>query len=325
MTIALTSSDFWELFEDTEAEEIELSPDFYEIEGEIPKLLGKGRYSSIDLCEGIGLWSQTMQSSHAHTCHYSEREHEVEICLWIPHHRCEQDSHYTLFGSGLAPHEVSDSPVNTAGFYLAISFEPDLFQRLYGNSTGELPPALQMLIKPNDWQQCWRDRPVTPSMYAIVQDIQTCLYEGLIKQMYLQGKVFELLALQLEPILVDRVTRLNYGLTAKTIERVYQARDILVADLEHPPLVLELAEIVDVSDRTLQRGFKKLFGTSVFGYLSDRRLEKAEQLLRQSMLTVANVAAIAGYSNPGHFAAAFKRKFGITPSECLAGQKSVSR
>jgi AraC-like DNA-binding protein len=53
-------------------------------------------------------------------------------------------------------------------------------------------------------------------------------------------------------------------------------------------------------------------------------MERAEQIFRQGDVTVAEVANQVGYSHLGHFAIAFKRKFGITPSECLAGQKSLS-
>ena len=87
--------------------------------------------------------------------------------------------------------------------------------------------------------------------------------------------------------------------------------------------MLELAQQVGVSDRTLQRGFRELFGTTVFGYLTEQRMELAEQWLRQGNFTVTEIATMAGYSNPGHFAAAFKRQFGITPRECLLGKMSV--
>lgn len=79
-----------------------------------------------------------------------------------------------------------------------------------------------------------------------------------------------------------------------------------------------------MSDRTLRRGFIELFGTTVFRYLTDKRMESAEQLLRQGNITVAEVASVVGYSHQGRFAEAFKRRFGITPSECLLGKKSVS-
>jgi AraC-like DNA-binding protein len=53
-------------------------------------------------------------------------------------------------------------------------------------------------------------------------------------------------------------------------------------------------------------------------------MEKAEQFLRGSNMTVAEVANLVGYSHLGHFAAAFKKKYGITPKEILLGKKSVS-
>ena len=78
-----------------------------------------------------------------------------------------------------------------------------------------------------------------------------------------------------------------------------------------------------VSDRTLQRGFGRLFGTTVFGYLTDQRMKRAERWLREGNRTVLEVAIMTGYSNPTHFSVAFKRKFGISPSQCLLGKKSV--
>jgi len=97
----------------------------------------------------------------------------------------------------------------------------------------------------------------------------------------------------------------------------------LLSRLENPPSLIELAQMVGVSDRTLRHGFQELFGTTVFGYLTSKRMEKAEQLLRSGKLSVTEVANSIGYSQPGNFAAVFKRKFGITPSECMLGKKNI--
>lgn len=67
-------------------------------------------------------------------------------------------------------------------------------------------------------------------------------------------------------------------------------------------------------------GFRKLFDTTVVGYLNQMRMEQAETLLRTGELSVAEVANKVGYSHLSHFTAAFKRQFGITPSECLKGK-----
>ncbi|NJL64103.1 MAG: helix-turn-helix transcriptional regulator [Methylacidiphilales bacterium] len=143
--------------------------------------------------------------------------------------------------------------------------------------------------------------------------------------MFLQGKIIELMALQLAPILSENTKQTQPPrLKSTTIDRIHHAREILHFRLDNPPSLVELAEIIGISDRTLRHGFKTLFGTTVFNYLTEKRLERAEQLLRNGGGTVAEVANLLGYSHLGHFAGAFKRKFGITPSECLLGKKSIS-
>jgi AraC-like DNA-binding protein len=67
--------------------------------------------------------------------------------------------------------------------------------------------------------------------------------------------------------------------------------------VENPPSLLELAQLVGVSDRTLRRSFQELFGTTVFGYLTEKRMEQAEILLREGNSSVAEVANIVGYSH----------------------------
>ncbi|WNZ27348.1 helix-turn-helix transcriptional regulator [Leptolyngbya sp. NK1-12] len=88
--------------------------------------------------------------------------------------------------------------------------------------------------------------------------------------------------------------------------------------------MLELAQQVGISERALQRGFRAVFQTTVQGHLKQQWLKQAERLLRQGNYTVAEAANLVGYGHLGHFAAAFKRQFGITPSQCLAGYKIVN-
>ncbi len=325
MTITLTQSNFWELYEEIELDWIEIpSSNYWQGTYRQPELLGQGQLQVIGLSDQLELFINRWESRNTYVCPYFEREHEVEICLEVPTGR-PQDSRYTLFGSGIAPQSVEQVQTLERGISLSIGFQPDLLKTLYANPAGELPPELQPLIKPNEWQLCLPDRKVTAQMQTIIQQIVNCPYQGLTKQMYLHAKVFELLALQIELLQFEQEVNPSYQLASSTIESIYQARAILLANLEHPPLVLELAQQVGVSDRTLRRGFQHLFGTTVIGFLSDQRLEQAKRLLRVGDRTVAEVANRVGYARSSYFAAAFKRKFGLTPSECLAGKKSVSR
>jgi AraC-like DNA-binding protein len=162
---------------------------------------------------------------------------------------------------------------------------------------------------------------ITPQMETIVQQIWQHPYQGAIARIYLEGKVWELFALQLAQLGESELSPVKCSLKPQSIDRIYQARDILLQRIENPPSVAELTQQIGICDRTLRRGFRELFGTTVIGYLNSKRIEQAQQLLREGNLSVSEVANIVGYSHLGHFSAAFKRQFGITPSECLAGKK----
>ena len=133
----------------------------------------------------------------------------------------------------------------------------------------------------------------------------------------------ELLALQLAQLTEFKPNAVKSTLKPKTIDRIYQAKDILATRLENPPSILELARQVELGESTLRGGFRKLFDTTVIGYLTTLRMKQAELLLRERKLAISEVANSVGYSNLSHFSAAFKRHFGITPSQCISSKKSL--
>ena len=146
-------------------------------------------------------------------------------------------------------------------------------------------------------------------------------YQGAIARMYLEGKALELLAMQLAQLTEQRSDAIETTLKPKSIDRIYQAKEILATSLENPPSILELTQQVGLCDQTLRRGFRELFGTTVVGYLTLLRMEQAEKLLREGELSISEIANLVGYSHLGNFSVAFKRQFGITPSQCIAGKK----
>jgi AraC-like DNA-binding protein len=102
------------------------------------------------------------------------------------------------------------------------------------------------------------------------------------------------------------------------IERIHEARDILIRNLQDPPYLLDLAWQVGLNDTKLKRGFRQIFGTTVFGYLQLKRLERARSLLEERNMNVSEVAATVGYSSLSHFAKVFTQHFGAKPSFYLS-------
>ena len=205
-----------------------------------------------------------------------------------------------------------------------IHLSPNLLATFFPDEAGEIPLQLRLLAKGNDWQTLIYPE-ATTAIGVLAQQMINCPYQGMTKRIYLQAKVLELMALQLAPILsAEKGLQPSPRLKPDTIARIHYAREILLSRLENPPSMLELAQIVGVRDRTLRRGFRELLGTTVFRFLTEKRMESAEQLLCQGNITIAEVAHRVGYSHQGRFAEAFKRRFTIAPGECLSGKKSVS-
>ena len=80
-----------------------------------------------------------------------------------------------------------------------------------------------------------------------------------------------------------------------------------------------MAEVAGISIRRLQEGFREYVGVSPRQWLTDIRLARVrEDLVRGGDgLTVADVAMRWGLMHTGRFAAAYRRKYGESPSETL--------
>ena len=81
----------------------------------------------------------------------------------------------------------------------------------------------------------------------------------------------------------------------------------------------DMAEVAGISIRRLQEGFREYVGVSPRQWLTDIRLARVrEDLVRGGDgLTVADVAMRWGLMHTGRFAAAYRRKYGESPSETL--------
>ena len=76
----------------------------------------------------------------------------------------------------------------------------------------------------------------------------------------------------------------------------------------------DLSRRFHINEFKLKRGFKELYDTTVFAYLRKKRMHFAGMVLRRNDDSVIEVANVVGYTNPSHFAQAFKEHFGILPS-----------
>ncbi|MCW3463691.1 helix-turn-helix transcriptional regulator [Chitinophaga nivalis] len=157
--------------------------------------------------------------------------------------------------------------------------------------------------------------PVTPAMRNILQEIIHNQRTGSYKKMLIEARIIELLMLQLEQYEMLSQNPVCTGLRKSEIDRMHEAKDIILHNLTNPCSLIDLAHQIGTNEFNLKKSFKKVFGTTVFGYLNQVKMEEARKLLLSQEHNVNQVAAMMGYNDATNFSAAFKKHFGILPSK----------
>jgi AraC-like DNA-binding protein len=97
---------------------------------------------------------------------------------------------------------------------------------------------------------------------------------------------------------------------------VAKAEKIILHNLTVPFVGVEnIASDVNMSPTKLKSIFKSVFGSSMLQYHKEKNIQLAMQLIQKSDLPIKNIAVGTGYESASKFTAAFKKRFGILPSE----------
>jgi AraC-like DNA-binding protein len=108
-------------------------------------------------------------------------------------------------------------------------------------------------------------------------------------------------------------------LSQEDIDRVMRVEHILTKDIFQPaPSIQQLAKMVAISESKLKKDFKVMYGTPIYEYYQRTRMQAAQDKLLTGRFSVKEVAMELGYSNLSNFTIAFKKEFGILPSQLLA-------
>ena len=95
------------------------------------------------------------------------------------------------------------------------------------------------------------------------------------------------------------------------------ARDVLLKNINTPITIKQLSKKVGINECYLKKGFKEIFGSTIFEFYQTQRMEHAKYLLYEKGLSVTEVADLLNYSSISHFSTAFKKQTGIKPCELL--------
>jgi AraC-like DNA-binding protein len=222
-----------------------------------------------------------------------------------------RESQFLLFNSGenqMETHfangneyQIFDATYSESLLHQLFENFPSLKEYLVSGNAKNIPPSFQ--------------KPFLSSheMTKIVNDLLRCPYDENLRKIYFENKVNDFLFEVLVQTFKAKPTTGN--LNQKENSAVFNARDIILADLAKHNSIREISQMVQLNEFKLKTGFKQIFGTGIFEFLLQARMKKARQLLIETDKPIKEIAALAGYGHLTNFITAFKNHFGHTPRE----------
>ena len=162
--------------------------------------------------------------------------------------------------------------------------------------------------------------PLCGKTRMVLEGVLNHTYSDTLENIYINAQTQMLLLYSLDCMLGEKeIDVVNCKFLANELDRekIIKAREILLQHIGEPITIKELSRKVAINECYLKKGFKELFGTTVFDFYQSQRMEHAKYLLYEKGLSVTEVSMLLGYSSISHFSTAFKKHTGLKPCELL--------
>lgn len=212
---------------------------------------------------------------------------------------------------------VYEIPAQQTIRHFSISMREEAMESMLG---GELPDGLKALFQKNDDPDYCRVQPVffTPRMRALVKDVLGSPLRGALRRMELEGAVIQLVAnMAHHAAALEAQQEQDAALPSAMVEKVEEARKLLLETLAEPMSLADLARAVSLNEKDLNRGFRNLYDKTVFEVLRDERMEVARHVLEKEDVPLKQIAYRVGYQHVSNFITAFKTRYGVPPRQFM--------
>ncbi len=151
---------------------------------------------------------------------------------------------------------------------------------------------------------------ITSEMKLVIQKIANCNIDEYYRKHYLECKIIELLILQLQ----DFKDVNSEKEVSKNHSKIIEAGVFIESHLKQELTIPLIAKHIGMNMQDLKKEFKTNFGQTIFKFISAKRMELAERMLKTSDISIYEIAESVGYKYSQHFTKAFKKHFGVNPS-----------
>jgi len=173
----------------------------------------------------------------------------------------------------------------------SITLEDDFFIYLFNNE--------------EDSMHTFKEKRNTSFMFVLQQLLNATLNNG-IKNLYIKGKVFELLSMYFRRKLSKNEKQFQYTVGKQFVTKIAMAKDIVIAKIATATTLQELvANELGLNSNKLKEGFKGIYGDTVSAFLINYRMKHAKKLLKSNLFNVNKVCHKIGYRTASYFIAVF--------------------
>ncbi len=194
---------------------------------------------------------------------------------------------------------------------VSILISIEKFHSLFSNEASYIP----FLSEENKNRKYYDDTIIKPTVLFVLQQIINANVNSSIKNLYIKGKIYELLSLHFQQGEASTGEYCPFLVDERDVQKIRMAKDIIISKMTEPPTLQELSNEIGLNLKKLKEGFKQIYGDTVYSFLFDYKMEHARKLLESNQHNVNEVGLKIGYSTSSHFIAAFKKKFGTTPKQ----------
>ncbi|WP_298318501.1 AraC family transcriptional regulator [uncultured Aquimarina sp.] len=297
----------------------------------LPEEFGSGYMKSYQFDFGIGV---------VETDYLLKKEFNYELAKGIVHplkimfnresgfyHKFENSEEFheirrlenAMISSTSKNNHIFKTPANTPICVFSIEINRKLFEEKIESFLPNMNEDLIELFRDvNGINQFYYKNYYSLEISKFISEFTECELTGFMRQVYLEGKAYEILTHQLQQYLDDlNEPDKRLILRQATIESIEDAVSIIREEIDSIGNIVDIAKRVGLNQNTLQNGFKQLYKTSVNEYIKNYRIDTAKELLESSDLNITEITYKVGINSRSYFAKLFKKRFGINPKQYL--------
>ncbi|WP_247237977.1 helix-turn-helix transcriptional regulator [Telluribacter sp. SYSU D00476] len=196
--------------------------------------------------------------------------------------------------------------------YVSISLSADYFQNFLLACGPAYESLLVKSVKGESFQTFSQNPLLGLELRSQLHLLMHPVVSDDLRKPYLEAKIKELLLLTLGGSYTESPT-------SEPVEKelFIAVRNYLQVNYLRPLTLKGIAQAFGTNDFKLKKGFKSTFGTTVFGYIHQLRMQYAYRLLISGEYSIGEIATLIGYGSDAAFIRAFHQQFGLSPGRLM--------